>query len=352
MVEILFKQYGVVAIVSSPYHPEGNSHMEHLHQTLVNSILRACGKNVFQWPLYLHTGLWAMWCSTLRVTGYPPYFLLYGHFPFFAFDFADRTWDTLDWHNVTSTEDLLALWMQQILRRDKKLVQLWTTKAHKLVILVGSWWICEIFSESCSDFQKTSKTPPPKFFPCIVSNGQIFGVNTYWQKWVWAMKMSWGELRTMVKGVSAIYNHCGLSEAHSLLSTSLFPCQSHGWEFMGCINAQAVFVLWQLQNLLSQCCGLWPIMETNEWYNWAPFWKKKVSSVKVKHFFVSQPHDEFIWNELHKVPFSKGSDCTFFQIFPIPFREFGQNFRDNFLKWKISLERLDGTFQNLVRSFS
>jgi len=63
-----------------------------------------------------------MRCSTLRVTGYPPYFLLYGCHPFFAFDFADRTWDTLDWHNITSMEDLLALRMQQILRRDKKLV--------------------------------------------------------------------------------------------------------------------------------------------------------------------------------------------------------------------------------------
>jgi len=167
-------------------------------------------------------------------------------------------------------------------------LQLWTTKAHKLVILVGSWWICEIFPESCSDFQKTMKTPPPKFFPQVVSNGQIFGVNTYQQKWVWAMKISWGESTTTVKCVSATYNHCGLSEVHSLLSTSLFPCQSHGWEFMRC-NAQAIFVLWWLQNLLSQCCGLWPIMETNEWYNWAPFWKKKVSSVKVKHFFVSQP---------------------------------------------------------------
>jgi len=43
-VEILFKQYGVVAIVSSPYHPEGNGHSECSHQTLVNSILRACSK--------------------------------------------------------------------------------------------------------------------------------------------------------------------------------------------------------------------------------------------------------------------------------------------------------------------
>jgi hypothetical protein len=121
-VEILFKQYGIIAIISSPYHPEGNGHSERSHQTLVNSILRACGKDASRWPLYLHAGLWAMRCSTSRVTGYPPYFLLYGRHPFFAFDFADKTWDTLDWHRVASTEDLLALRMQQILRRDKKLV--------------------------------------------------------------------------------------------------------------------------------------------------------------------------------------------------------------------------------------
>jgi len=38
-VEILFKQYGIIAIVSSPYHPEGNGHSERSHQTLVNLIL-------------------------------------------------------------------------------------------------------------------------------------------------------------------------------------------------------------------------------------------------------------------------------------------------------------------------
>jgi len=114
-VKILFKQYGIIAIISSPYHPKGNGHVEHSHQTLVNSIFRACGKDTLHWPLYLHASLWAMRCSTSRVTGYPPYFLLYGRHPFFAFDFTDKTWETLDWHTVTSTEDLLALHMQQIL---------------------------------------------------------------------------------------------------------------------------------------------------------------------------------------------------------------------------------------------
>ena len=121
-VEILFKQYGIVVVTSTPYHPEGNGHAERSHQTLANSIMRACGKETYRWPLYVHAGLWAMRCSTSRVTGYTPYFLLYGQRPVFSFDFSDRTWETLDWHKVASTEDLLALWMQQILRHDKKLV--------------------------------------------------------------------------------------------------------------------------------------------------------------------------------------------------------------------------------------
>ena len=113
-VDILFKQYGIVVIVSSPYHPEGNGHAERSHQTLINSILCACGKDTSRWPLFVHAGLWAMRSSTSRVTGYPPYFLLYGLRPLFAFDIADRTWDSLDWHTVASTEDLLATRMQQI----------------------------------------------------------------------------------------------------------------------------------------------------------------------------------------------------------------------------------------------
>jgi len=121
-VDILFKQYCIVVIVSSPYHPKGNRHAERSHQMLVNSILRACGKDTSRWPLYVHAGLWEMRCSTSRATGYTPYFLLYGLHPLFAFDIADRTWDMLDWHMVVSTEGLLAMRMQQILHRDKKLV--------------------------------------------------------------------------------------------------------------------------------------------------------------------------------------------------------------------------------------
>src|ERR1700679_361748 len=64
-----------------------------------------------------------MRCTVCRMMGYTPYFLLYGHPPILAFDIADRTWEVLDWHTVHSTEDLIAIRIEQILRRDKKLAQ-------------------------------------------------------------------------------------------------------------------------------------------------------------------------------------------------------------------------------------
>ena len=55
------------------------------------------------------------------MTGYTPYFLLYRRHPILAFDIADSTWEALDWHTVHSTEDLIAIRTQQILRRDRNL---------------------------------------------------------------------------------------------------------------------------------------------------------------------------------------------------------------------------------------
>ena len=121
--KILFKEYGIMVIISSPYHPQGNGAVERSHQTLGNSIHRACVHEPNKWPLYVHLALLAMRCTISRATGYTPYFLLYGHHPILAFDVADCMWEVLDWHTVHSTEDLLAIRTQQILRRDKKLAE-------------------------------------------------------------------------------------------------------------------------------------------------------------------------------------------------------------------------------------
>ncbi|TFK79050.1 hypothetical protein K466DRAFT_446278, partial [Polyporus arcularius HHB13444] len=69
------------------------------------------------WRKYLHAGLLAVRTTTSRATGYTPYYLLYGMHCLFPYDLTDRTWYTLDWHEVRSTEDLLALRITQLARR-------------------------------------------------------------------------------------------------------------------------------------------------------------------------------------------------------------------------------------------
>ncbi|EKM51439.1 uncharacterized protein PHACADRAFT_129409, partial [Phanerochaete carnosa HHB-10118-sp] len=90
----LLERYGVAVILSSPYHPQGNGIAERDGKTLQDAILR---------------------CST----GYTPFFLTYGQHALFPFDISDRTWHVLDWDTVQSTEDLLALRIKQLARREE-----------------------------------------------------------------------------------------------------------------------------------------------------------------------------------------------------------------------------------------
>ena len=57
------------------------------------------------------------------MTGFLPYYLLYGRSPLLAFNIADRTWDTLNWHTVHLTSDLIGVQAQQIAQWDRHLVQ-------------------------------------------------------------------------------------------------------------------------------------------------------------------------------------------------------------------------------------
>lgn len=123
MVKFLFKQYGIIAIMAMPYSPCNKSVAECVHPTLYESLFHVCGTDKSKWPLFLHACLLAMHCMTSHVTGFPPYYLLYGRSLLLAFDISDRTWDTLDWHTIHLTADLIAIHAQQIVRWDQHLVQ-------------------------------------------------------------------------------------------------------------------------------------------------------------------------------------------------------------------------------------
>ena len=98
-----------MVIFSSPYHPQGNSIVEHAHQVIVNALFRICDSSPNKWPLCVHAVLLAIWCTASRMTRYTPYFLLYGHNPLLVFDITDRTWETLDWDEVIMMDDLITI---------------------------------------------------------------------------------------------------------------------------------------------------------------------------------------------------------------------------------------------------
>jgi hypothetical protein len=112
--KILFARYGITIIISSPYHPQGNAVVERAHQVLVNALTRVSGDRPSSWPLFLQVVLLTIRCTASRMTGYAPYYLLYGRQPLLAFDIADRTWESLGWDKVMTTEDLITIRAEQI----------------------------------------------------------------------------------------------------------------------------------------------------------------------------------------------------------------------------------------------
>ncbi|KAJ3474287.1 hypothetical protein NLI96_g12542 [Meripilus lineatus] len=97
---ILLERYGVVVIVSSPRHPEGNGGAERDGQTIKRALIRMAGDRPSNWPNMLHAVAWAIRTTTSSVTGYTPYFLLFGQDAVFPFDLRFKTWTIVDYSKV------------------------------------------------------------------------------------------------------------------------------------------------------------------------------------------------------------------------------------------------------------
>ena len=116
----LLERHNIAVVISSPYNPKGNGIAKRDGATLMRAILKCCPPNhISSWPKYLPAALLAVRTTTSRATNCTPYFLVYGMNCLFPFDMTDRTWNYLDWHKVHSTEDLLALRILQLTRREE-----------------------------------------------------------------------------------------------------------------------------------------------------------------------------------------------------------------------------------------
>ena len=87
MFKLLHKWLGVDHARTSPYHPQTNGLVERFNRTLKNMIGKMSKPRKDTWPNYLASAIMAYNCTRSAVTGYSPYFLMFGRRPRLPIDF-------------------------------------------------------------------------------------------------------------------------------------------------------------------------------------------------------------------------------------------------------------------------
>ena len=120
-VQALMDKYKVPIVRTSSYNPQANGKSERGHAVWISALWKIKGIQIYEWPDYLGYAIWADRITVKRTTGYSPYYLLYGQHPLMPYDVHDRTFHSLDWPSVTTTEELLALRIIQLSKKDELL---------------------------------------------------------------------------------------------------------------------------------------------------------------------------------------------------------------------------------------
>ncbi len=80
MVELL-RLSGVRKSHTTPYHPMGNGQTERFNRTLGDMIRSLPPRSKVKWPQLLNTLTFVYNCTRHEITGYPPFFLMFGRTP-------------------------------------------------------------------------------------------------------------------------------------------------------------------------------------------------------------------------------------------------------------------------------
>ena len=111
---------GIEKIRTTPYHPQSNGSAERVHQTLWRMIGKLDLEKCQKWPVNLGSVLIAYNATRSLVTGYSPYYLMFGRRPWLLIDLLFSTrWE----HNLTCTIDEYVETLYQGLWKSVKIAQ-------------------------------------------------------------------------------------------------------------------------------------------------------------------------------------------------------------------------------------
>jgi transposase InsO family protein len=121
--EKLMEDYGIPHVRISAYNSQANGVVEKGHFTLREGLVKACEGDLKQWPLKLANAVFADRITTSSVTGYSPYYLLYGEHPMLPFDITEATFMMEGYRAKISTAELLALRIRQLDKRPEDIAR-------------------------------------------------------------------------------------------------------------------------------------------------------------------------------------------------------------------------------------
>ena len=111
---------GIQKIWTTPYHPQSNGSAERVHQMLRQMIGKLDPEKWQKWPAHLGSVLIAYNATRSLVTGYSPYYLMFGQRPRLPIDLLFPTHQE---HNLTRTIDEYVEMLYRHLRKSVKIAQ-------------------------------------------------------------------------------------------------------------------------------------------------------------------------------------------------------------------------------------
>ena len=125
VIAAMCKLLGIEKIRTTPYHPQGNGSAERVHQTLQRMIGKLDPEKRRKWPEHIRSMIIAYNAMWSQVTGYSPYFLMFGWRPRLPVDLLFPTVNNREW---TCTIDEYVKTLYEWLRECLKLAQESATK--------------------------------------------------------------------------------------------------------------------------------------------------------------------------------------------------------------------------------
>ena len=120
VIEAMCSLLGIKKIRTTPYHPQSNGLAKRVHQMLWRMIRKLDLECHWKWPVHLGSVLIAYNATRSLVTGFSPYYLMFGRRPWLPIDLL---FPTRREHNLTHTIDKYVETLYRHLQKSVKIAQ-------------------------------------------------------------------------------------------------------------------------------------------------------------------------------------------------------------------------------------